>query len=136
MDVRGICEYVQARLPLIVGGDYPQRRGLLVLRHVARCADCSAELDRQRKVAEGLRELEAATAPAPSEPPDDLLDAILERVHEPGLRARVAGPARGAVSGARPELSVAAVLVTAVVVYLAYRLARALVDQVAAGDRR
>lgn len=123
------CEQVQARLPLVVDGSLSAWRRRLLLRHVRRCDDCAAELDRQLAVAEGLRELGEAAGEATLEPPDELLDAILARVNDPGLRARVAAPARGAVSGARPELSVAGVLVTIAVVYLAWRAARALVDR-------
>lgn len=122
------CEQVQGRLPRVVDGTLPGWQRRLVLRHVARCEDCSAELERQRTVAAGLRELsDAAPGPDP-DPPDELLDEILEQVHDPGVRERVAGPARGAVSGARPELSLTALLVAAVVVYLAWRVARRVVD--------
>lgn len=125
------CVQVQARLPLVVDGSLSAWRRHLLLRHVSRCDDCATELDRQLAVAEGLRDLGDAADEATPEPPDDLLDAILERVNDPGLRARVASPARGAVSGARPELSVAGLVVTVVVVYLAWRAARSLVDRAA-----
>ncbi|MGH3442459.1 MAG: anti-sigma factor family protein [Nitriliruptorales bacterium] len=127
--MKSTCERVRARLPRLVDGTLPGwRRGLLE-RHLARCEECASELERQRAVAEGLRGL-AEVPPGPeAEPPDELLDAILERVHEPGARERAAGPARGAVSGARPELSVAAVVLAALVVYLAWRAARAILHR-------
>jgi len=40
-------------------------------------------------------------------PPEGLLDALLTSAADPGRRGRAAVPARGAVSGARPALSVA-----------------------------
>lgn len=116
------CERVQERLPLY--STLPGWRRRLVMRHVNRCVDCAAELERQQTVAEGLRGLGEVAPPPETEPPEELLDEILERVHDPGVRARVAGPARGAVSGARPELSVAAVLVAVLLAYLAWRGAR------------
>lgn len=126
--MRWTCEKVRAGLPRLVDGTLPGWRRRLFERHLARCGDCRSELERQRTVAEGLRELGDVATRREPDPPDELLDEILERVHDPGLRARVAGPARGAVSGARPELSIAAVLLTAAVIYLVWRVARGLVD--------
>lgn len=127
--MRWTHERVQARLPRLVDGTLPGWRHRLLRWHLDRCAECAAELDRQRAVAEGLRELGAIEETAQPDPPDELLDAILERVHDPGLRERVARPARGAVSGARPELSVAAVLLSLLVIYLVWRVARVLADR-------
>jgi anti-sigma factor RsiW len=122
------CARVQRRLPRLVEGELPAWRRRLVLRHVARCDACAAELGRQQSLADGLRELgDAPDAAGEEEPPEELLDAILERVHDTGIRARVAVPARGAVSGARPELSTAAVLMTLLVVYLVWRVVRGIV---------
>lgn len=39
------------------------------------------------------------------QPPDGLLDELLERASHPGVKARAAVPVRGAVTGARPLLS-------------------------------
>src|SRR4051794_8824773 len=75
----------------------------VVRRHVRRCPDCAAELARQQEVSVGLSALKESTP----EPPPDLLAGLLEQARKPGLRGRAAVPARGAVSGARPELSVA-----------------------------
>ena len=123
------CERVQGRLPRLADAKLPAWQRRFVLRHVARCEDCSAELERQRTVAAGLRELSgAAPTPEPG-PPDDLLGEILEQVHDPGIRERVVRPARGAVSGARPELSLAALLAVALLAYLAWRTVRRLTDR-------
>ncbi|HEX2026595.1 MAG TPA: zf-HC2 domain-containing protein [Nitriliruptorales bacterium] len=116
-------------LPHLVDGTLPGWRRRLLQRHLARCAACTDELRRQRTVAEGLRELgEGPPIPQP-DPPDEVLDVILDRVRDPGLRERVAAPARGAVSGARPELSVSALLLSLLVTYLVWRAARRLVDR-------
>lgn len=127
--MRWTHERVRARLPGVVDGTLPAWRRRLLERHLVRCEPCAAELDRQRAVAEGLRELADTDAGPQPDPPAELLESILERVHDPGLRQRAAGPARGAVSGARPELSVAAVVLSALIVYLVWRAARAVVDR-------
>lgn len=125
--MRWTCERVRARLPRLVDGTLPGWRRRLVERHVARCEGCAAELERQRAVGEGLRHLGEVSAGTRPDPPEELLTAILERVNDPSIRERVARPARGAVSGARPELSVAAVLVSLLLVYLVWRAASRLV---------
>ena len=63
-------------------------------------------LARQQEVARGLAAIRTA---ALSAPPAGLLDTLLAQAHESrrGLRGRAAVPARGAVSGAKPHLSVA-----------------------------
>jgi hypothetical protein len=98
-----ICVEVQAQLPSYVARSLPRLRRRLVGLHLRRCADCQAEFARQREVSGGL----AALAGQPETPPDGLLTALLEQASSPGMKGRVAGPARGAVSGARPALSVA-----------------------------
>jgi hypothetical protein len=64
------------------------------------------------------------------EPPVGLLDDLLAQANRRGVRERAAVPARGALSGARPELSVAFLTVGAVastgIGYGLYRGARAL----------
>lgn len=127
--MRWTHERVQARLPRLVDGTLPGWRRRPLRWHLDRCEECAAELERQRAVAEGLRELGAVEEDSQPEPPGELLDEILQRVNDPGLRERVARPARGAVSGARPELSVAAVLLSLLVIYLAWRAARLLTDR-------
>lgn len=110
-----ICREVQTHLPRMVDGTLGTWRQRLVRRHLRRCEVCAAELRRQEAVAKGLRELGAEAAAAMSTPPDDLLDSILERAQSPGLRERAAVPARGAVSGERPGLSIAFLLAAALV---------------------
>ena len=97
-----ICREVQANLPAYVGKSLPQLRRRLVGLHLRRCPDCQAEFARQRAVSSGL----AALSGPVEEPPDGLLEALLDQAEHPGVKGRVAGPARGAVSGARPALSV------------------------------
>lgn len=106
--MRSRCDRTRALLPRLVDGTLSRPRQRLVRRHVDHCDGCAAELERQRVVAsqlERLREVEQSAADAA--PPEGLLDALLEQAADPGLRARAAVPARAAVSGARPELSVA-----------------------------
>lgn len=128
------CKRVEGRLPRLVDGTLGGWRRRLLQRHLARCQTCASELERQQAVAEGLRELREVAPRSEPEPPDELLDVILERVHDPGIRQRVAGPARGAVSGARPELSVTAVLFLVLAVYLVWRATRGLADRFDSSD--
>lgn len=114
-------------MPQLVDDTIPAWRRKLLERHISRCEECTDELERQRTVAVGLREFGETASQTEPDPPEDLLDEILERVNEPHIRERVAGPARGAVSGARPELSIAALLVAAAVLYLTWRAARRLI---------
>jgi hypothetical protein len=98
-----ICDEVQRQLPSYVDRTLPRVRRRLVGLHLRRCGDCQAEFARQRDVSEGL----AALAGPPAAPPAGLLDSLLDQAARPGVKGRVAVPARGAVSGARPALSVA-----------------------------
>lgn len=98
-----ICTEVQAQLPSYVGRSLSRVRRRLVGLHLRRCPQCQAELVRQCDVREGL----AALGGPPATPPPGLLDSLLDSAADPGVKARVAVPARGAVSGARPALSVA-----------------------------
>lgn len=98
-----ICSEVQSQLPSYVGRSLPRLRRRLVGMHLRRCPDCQAAFANQREVAAGL----AALAGSGEKPPDGLLDTLLDAASRPGMKARVAVPARGAVSGARPALSVA-----------------------------
>lgn len=101
-------ERVRSALPLLARDDLGPVRRRIVRRHLRRCADCAAVRDDEAAVVAGLGALAAAERVAtPTEPPDDLLDDLLAQARDPGLRGRVAAPARGAVSGARPGLSVA-----------------------------
>ena len=120
-----VCDEVQSQLPSYVDRSLPVTRRRLVGLHLRRCRECQAEFSRQRDVAAGLSQL---AGPA-EEPPDGLLDALLEQAASPGVKGRAAVPARGAVSGARPALSVALLLAGAVagtgVGYASWRGARA-----------
>ncbi|HUH06170.1 MAG TPA: zf-HC2 domain-containing protein [Egibacteraceae bacterium] len=125
-----VCREVQSQLPDLVAGALPWWRRRLVTLHLRRCQDCQEALQRQRAVARGLDELEAAaSAGADATPPEGLLDSLLTQAEQPGLRGRAAVPARGAVSGARPELSVALLVIGAAVGtavgYAAWRAVRA-----------
>ena len=108
-----ICREVQAQLPGYVAGTLPRWRRRLVTIHVRRCPNCGPELERQQALVAGLTGLgRAAEATAPA-PPEGLLETLLEQAEHPGVRGRAAVPARGAVSGARPGLSVALLVVGA-----------------------
>ena len=121
---------MRQRLPALVEGDLSWWRRRLVERHLRRCAACAEEAARERQVAAGLEEVgEAVEQPLVDvDAPPELLERLLEDAREPGLRQRVAVPARGAVSGARPGLSVtlAAVVLglVALAVWLGWRLGR------------
>lgn len=104
-----VCEEVQSLLPAYVERSersLPALRRRLVGLHLRRCRGCQAEFSVQRDVASGLGQLAAASAT----PPDGLLESLLEQAASPGVKGRVAVPARGAVSGKRPVLSVALLL--------------------------
>lgn len=126
-------ERVRAALPLLVRDDLGRVRRRLVQRHLASCEDCAAVRDDEAAVLAGLGALAAAERVAtPASPPDDLLDDLLARAREPDARARVAAPARGAISGARPGLSVALAVVVlglaGLAVWAGWRLAAAVDD--------
>lgn len=73
--------------------------------HLKHCKDCAAEMLRQRAVDAGLALLREQDQTAP---PAGLLEDLLANTESArGLRTRVAEPARGAVSGARPKLTAA-----------------------------
>lgn len=125
---------VRRRLPELVHDELSWWRARLVERHLRRCADCAEEAARQRQVAAGLDELgEVVERPLDDvEAPHDLLERLLEDARDPGLRQRVAAPARGAVSGARPGLSAALVVLVlaaaGLAVWAGWRLAHAWED--------
>jgi predicted anti-sigma-YlaC factor YlaD len=96
------CREAQSQLPALLGDELSGWSARVVRRHVKRCRDCAAALAQQQQVSAGLSSLKAR---AP-EPPNDLLDGLLQQARKPGLRGRAAIPARGAVSGARPALSI------------------------------
>lgn len=94
-----VCQEVQAQLPAYVDRSLPSLRRKLVALHLRRCAACQAEFSAQRDLHAGLSSL-AASGEAP---PDGLLESLLSQSSSP----RGAAPLRGAVSGAKPALSVA-----------------------------
>ena len=135
--VSRMCREVQAHLAGVVDGTLPRWRRRLVDRHLRRCEDCGAELARQHELAAGFRELGSAAA-SPGSPPEGLLDTLLQQAEHPGLRGRAAVPARGAVSGARPALSVVLLVVAATVGsaagYAAWRALRAVAGRLGSGS--
>jgi predicted anti-sigma-YlaC factor YlaD len=115
------CRETQAQLPFLVSGELTGWPARVVRGHLKRCTDCRAELERQEQLTGALSAMRAA----PPEPPPGLLDDLLARTSRRGLRERAAVPARGAVSGARPAMSVAFLTVGAAastgVGYAAYK---------------
>lgn len=130
-----ICREVQSQLPALVAGTLPSWRRRLIGIHVRRCPECGPELERQREVVAGLAGLGAAAEAAAEEPPEGLLETLLQQAEHPGVRGRAAVPARGAVSGARPGLSVALLVVGAAAGtaagYATWRSARAVRGRIA-----
>jgi anti-sigma factor RsiW len=96
------CREAQSQLTALLAGELTGWSERVVRRHVKRCPECAAELDRQERVRTGLSALKER---AP-EPPPELLEGLLQQANKPGLRGRAAVPVRGAVSGARPGLSI------------------------------
>ncbi len=101
-----VCQEVQAQLPAYVDRTLPVFRRKLVGLHLRRCAGCQAEFSLQRELQEGL----ASLAAQGETPPEGLLESLLEKASSP----RAAAPLRGAVSGAKPVLSVALLFAGAV----------------------
>jgi predicted anti-sigma-YlaC factor YlaD len=97
------CREAQAQLPFLVSGELTGWGARVVRAHLKRCPDCRGELARQEQLTSALASMRAA----PPEPPPGLLEALLHRAGGGKLRERAAVPARGAVSGARPAMSVA-----------------------------
>lgn len=97
------CREAQAQLPFLVSGELTGWGARVVRAHVKRCTECTAELAQQEQLSSAL----ASLRDSPPEPPAGLLDDLLRRARGGSLRERAAVPARGAVSGARPAMSVA-----------------------------
>ncbi|MEX2292130.1 MAG: zf-HC2 domain-containing protein [Mycobacteriales bacterium] len=97
-----LCREVTSQLPAYVDRSLPRLRRRLVGLHLRRCPDCQRAFSAERELAAGLRGLAVPTEP----PPPGLLEELLSQAARPGVKARAAVPARGAVSGARPALSV------------------------------
>ena len=118
------CRETQAQLPFLVSGELTGWGARVVRAHLKRCEDCRAELARQEQLTSAL----ASMRESPPEPPAGLLDNLLARANGGSIREKAAVPARGAVSGARPALSVAFLTVGAAastgVGYAVYKGAR------------
>lgn len=106
-----ICAEVRRNLPAYVRGELSRPRRRLLAVHLRRCNDCRGEMVRQYDVHAGL----AALAAPAERPPDGLLETLLASTADMGLVGRAAVPARGAVSGARPALSLALLVAGAAV---------------------
>ena len=123
-DTPRFCREAQAQLPFLVSGELTGWGARVVRAHVKRCADCAAELSRQEQLSSAL----ASLRDSPPEPPPGLLDDLLRRARGGSIRERAAVPARGALSGARPALSVAFLTVGAAassgIGYAAWKSAR------------
>ena len=94
-----VCREVRALLPEYVDQTLPRVRRHLVALHLRRCSACQAEFSAQRELHAGLTALTGSG----DEPPEGLLETLLQQSDSP----RGAAPLRGAVSGARPALTVA-----------------------------
>jgi predicted anti-sigma-YlaC factor YlaD len=97
------CRETRSQLPSMVSRELSGWPLHVVRAHLRRCTACSAELIRQEQLAAALTAMRETTV----EPPPGLLDDLLARADRRGVRERAAIPARGALSGARPGLSVA-----------------------------
>jgi anti-sigma factor RsiW len=98
--VNRICSEVQQVLAAHRDGRLHGWRARAVRQHLRRCEDCQAEV----ALLEALAALRPGDEPPP---PPGLLADLLAAAAPTGVWASVAGPARGAVSGARPALSAA-----------------------------
>ncbi len=97
------CREARSQFPALTAGELSGWSLHVTRAHLRRCADCSAELARQEQLAEALASLRTQ----PPEPPPGLLEDLLARADQRSVRSRAAVPARGAISGARPGLSIA-----------------------------
>jgi predicted anti-sigma-YlaC factor YlaD len=97
------CRETRSQLPALESGELSGWPLHVVRAHLRRCPDCSAEQVRQEQLASALASLKGQ----PPTPPPDLLENLLARADQRSVRERAAVPARGALSGARPGLSVA-----------------------------
>ncbi|HVU60294.1 MAG TPA: zf-HC2 domain-containing protein [Mycobacteriales bacterium] len=104
------CRETRSQLPALASGELTGWPLHVVRAHLRRCAECTNELARQQELTAALSSLRET----PVEPPPGLLGDLLARADQRGVRERAAVPARGALSGARPGLSVAFLTVGAV----------------------
>lgn len=94
------CASTRADLPGLDGHELSTRRATELRAHLADCPDCAAIAASYRSVRRTLADLGHAAV----EPPDGLLESILERTSDPSVREKAAVLGRGAVSGARPKV--------------------------------
>jgi predicted anti-sigma-YlaC factor YlaD len=97
------CRETRSQLPALAAGELSGWPLHVVRAHLKRCAHCAAEQVRQEHLTSALSTLKGQ----PPAPPPGLLDDLLARADQRNVRERAAVPARGALSGARPGLSVA-----------------------------
>ncbi len=97
------CREARSQFPALTAGELSGWSLHVTRAHLRRCSDCSAELARQEQLAEALASLRTQ----PPQPPPGLLEDLLARADQRSVRSRAAVPARGAISGARPGLSIA-----------------------------
>jgi predicted anti-sigma-YlaC factor YlaD len=120
------CREARSQMPALAAGELSGWPLHVVRAHLRRCADCAADYERQQQLSDALASLKGQ----PPEPPAGLLGDLLARADQQRVRERAAVPARGALSGARPGLSVAFLTVGAAastgVGYGLYRGLRAL----------
>lgn len=122
------CRNTRQLLGPLLTGTLPAWRRRGVEHHLRGCVECQVERDAQSAVMAGLDVVEVPT----EDPPEGLLDSLLAAAEEPDLRSRVAVPMRGAVSGARPGLTVSMLLVAltagALATWATWRAGRRLLD--------
>jgi hypothetical protein len=105
-DDRGLprfCREARSQFPALSADELSGWALHVTRAHLRHCADCSAELARQAQLTAAL----ATMRSQPPEPPPGLLADLLARADQRSVRERAAVPARGALSGARPGLSIA-----------------------------
>lgn len=102
-DLPRFCRETQSQLPALAAGELSGWPLHVVRAHLRRCEECTAEQARQVELTSAL----ASMKDQPPAPPAGLLDDLLARADSRNVRERAAVPARGALSGARPGLSVA-----------------------------
>jgi len=102
-DLPRFCRETHSQLPALAAGELSGWPLHVVRGHLKRCESCRAESQRQEQLTAALSSLKDA----PPAPPAGLLDDLLARADQRGVRERAAIPARGALSGARPGLSIA-----------------------------
>lgn len=119
------CASTRADLPGLDGHELSTRRATELRSHLAECPDCAALAASYRSVRRTLADLHHVAAA----PPDGLLDSILDRAGDVGIREKAAVLGRGAVSGARPKVIAAGAGVGALATvgagFLAWRALRA-----------